>query len=146
MFEFPMTQDRRRAVIDRLAKYLVVTDGACQVENIYPLLRTELGQFVAQETANGNIRYQADVGCHDDLVMSLAITLWVLIEEGANASPLAAPIEEKSYHGMDIGAPIREARERAILAAEEETALLWEAITLNSTDGLIISPKGIYGR
>jgi hypothetical protein len=145
-FAFPMTVDRRRAVIDRLAKYLAVRDGDFLLDGMYPSLRMELGQFVTQETANKNIRYAADVGCNDDLVMSLAICLWVLVEEGQNASPTAAPIEEKSYHGMDIGAPIREARERAILAAEEETALLWESITLNGTDGLLITPKGMYGR
>lgn len=134
MFEFPMTQDRRRAVIDRLAKYLVVTDGGCQVENIYPLLRTELGQFVAQETANGNIRYQADVGCHDDLVMSMAIALWVLIEEKGDNSPLPATSETISWRptGMISLAGMREARERAILEAEEQARERWETISLNA--------------
>jgi hypothetical protein len=140
-----MTVDRRRAVIDRLAKYLAVREGDFLLDGMYPALRVELGQFVTQETANKNVRYAADVGCNDDLVMSLAITLWVLIEEGSDASPIAAPIEENSYHGMDIGAPIREARERAILAAEEEAARRWETISLNSVDGLIINPRGGYG-
>lgn len=144
-FAFPMTVDRRRAVIDRLAKYLAVREGEFLLDGMYPALRVELGQFVTQETANKNVRYAADVGCNDDLVMSLAITLWVLVEEGSDASPMAAPIEENSYHGMDIGAPIREARERAILAAEEEAARRWETISLNSVDGLIISPRGRYG-
>jgi hypothetical protein len=134
MFEFPMTQDRRRAVIDRLAKYLVVTDGACQIDNVYPLLRTELGQFVAQETANGNIRYQADVGCHDDLVMSLAIALWVLIDEKGDNSPLPATSETISWRptGMISLAGMREARERAILEAEDQARERWENIQLNA--------------
>jgi len=134
MFEFPMTQDRRRAVIDRLAKYLVVTDGACQIDNVYPLLRTELGQFVAQETANGNIRYQADVGCHDDLVMSLAIALWVLIDEKGDNSPLPATSETISWRptGVISLAGMREARERAILEAEDQARERWENIQLNA--------------
>ena len=144
-FAFPMTVDRRRAVVDRLARYLAVRDGQMTLDNMYPALRVELGQFVAQETANGNLRYAADVGCHDDLVMSLAIALWVLVEEAEDGSPQAAPIEEKTALGLDIGKPIREARERAILAAEEEAIRHWEVISLNSTDGLLIKPRGPYG-
>ena len=145
MFAFPMTVDRRRAVVDRLGKYLAVYNGNLTLDGIYPALRAELGQFVAQETANGNIRYAADVGCHDDLVMSLAIALWVLIEE-AGDSPQAAPIEEKPAFVFDIGKPIREARERAIVAAEEQTLRDWESISLNSgTDGLYMKPRGPYG-
>jgi len=143
MFAFPMTVDRRRAVVDRLAKYLAVRNGEMTLDGLYPALRVELGQFVAQETANGNIRYAADVGCHDDLVMSMAIALWVLIEE-AGDSPQAAPIEEKPAFVFDVGKPIREARERAIAAAEEQAARQWEGIALNS-DGLFITPRGPYG-
>mgnify|MGYP003654665816 CR=1 FL=1 len=134
LFEFPMTVDRRRAVIDRLAKYLVVTEGACQVENVYPLLRAELGQFVAQETANGNVRYQADVGCHDDLVMGLAITLWVWVEEMGDNSPQPAISEAivwRPTNRLDLRG-IREARERAIEEAEERSRQQWESFTLNS--------------
>lgn len=145
MFAFPMTVDRRRAVIDRLGKYLAVRDGDMTLDGLYPALRVELGQFVAQETANGNLRYAADVGCHDDLVMSLAISLWVLVEE-AGDSPQAAPIEEKPSFVFDVGKPIREARERAVAAAEEDALRQWESITLNSgTDGLYITPRGLYG-
>jgi hypothetical protein len=142
MFEFPMTVERRRAVIDRLAKYMVVSDGSCQVGNIYPLLRTELGQFVAQETLNGNVRYQADVGCHDDLVMSLAIALWVWVEEMGDSSPQPAISETimwKPTGRIDLRG-IREAREKAILEAEERANDQWETFTLNvqlfgGTDG-----------
>jgi hypothetical protein len=145
MFAFPMTVDRRRAVIDRLGKYLAVRDGDMTLDGLYPALRVELGQFVAQETANGNLRYAADVGCHDDLVMSLAISLWVLVEEGGD-SPQAAPIEEKPSFVFDVGKPVREARERAVAAAEEEALRQWENISLNSgTDGLYITPRGLYG-
>ena len=144
-FAFPMTVDRRRAVIDRLAKYLSPANGAPLLDNVYPALRVELGQFVAQETANGNIRYAADVGCHDDLVMSLAIALWILVEEGSG-SPQAAPIEEKPSYVFDVGKPIREARERAILEAEQAAMRQWETISLSSGhDGLYITPRGPYG-
>jgi hypothetical protein len=144
-FAFPMTVDRRRAVIDRLAKYLSTAHGAPMLDSIYPALRVELGQFVAQETMNGNIRYAADVGCHDDLVMSLAISLWILVEEGSG-SPQAAPIEEKTDFVFDVGRPIREAREQAILEAEAAATRQWETISLNSgQDGLYIGPRGIYG-
>jgi hypothetical protein len=145
MFAFPMTVDRRRAVIDRLAKYLVPHNGEPTLDGIYPILRVELGQFVAQETANGNVRYSADVGCHDDLVMSLAISLWILVEE-AGDSPQAAPIEEKPSFVFDVAKPIREARERAIAEAEEQALRQWESISLNSgSDGLYITPRGFHG-
>ena len=133
LFEFPMTADRRRAVIDRLAKYLVVTEGTCQIENIYPLLRTELGQFVAQETANGNVKYQADVGCHDDLVMSLAISLWVLVEERGDNSPLPAVSETIYWKPTGIISldKMREAREKAYVEAEERQQEQWDSLILN---------------
>lgn len=135
MFSFPMTQDRRKAVIDRLAKYLVPSGGEVQIDGIYPLLRMELGQFVAQETASGNIKYQADTGCHDDLCMSLAITLWLLVEEGGSGSPEPATVEDTgwTYVGELDMRPIREARQRAIAAAEEQERLQWEAFGLNTS-------------
>ena len=134
MFEFPMTQDRRRAVIDRLAKYLTFENGECLVDNIYPLLRMELGQFVTQETANGNIRYAADTGCHDDLVMSMAIALWLLVEEAGLSSPLPATTEDNTWKSTDRISmkSIREARERAIAEMEEVQRQQWETFTMGS--------------
>jgi hypothetical protein len=134
MFEFPMTQDRRRAVIDRLAKYMTVVDGGLQIDNVYPLLRAELGQFVAQETASGNVRYAADVGCHDDLVMSLAISLWVLIEETGDNSPVPALTEDVAWrptNKLDMRS-IREARNRAIDEMEQAQREQWAAFEFNS--------------
>jgi hypothetical protein len=127
-----MTVDRRRAVIDRLGKYLVFEQNECLIDNIYPLLRMELGQFVTQETANGNIRYAADTGCHDDLVMSLAIALWVLVEEGGLSSPLTADSEDLTWKptGKINLKSMREARERAIAAAEEAQMQQAEAFQL----------------
>ena len=134
MFEFPMTSDRRKAVIDRLAKYLAPSENGISISNVYPLLRSELGQFVAQETASGNVRYAADVGCHDDLVMSLAITLWVLIEEAGDSSPLAATSEEVTWrptNRLDMKG-IREARQRAIDAMEDAARERWESFSINA--------------
>jgi hypothetical protein len=135
MFSFPMTQDRRKAVIDRLAKYLVPSGGELQIDGVYPILRQELGQFVAQETASGNIKYSADVGCHDDTVMSLAITLWLLVEEGGAGSPEPATMEDTgwTYTGELDLRPMREARERAIAAVEEQERIQWEAFGLNTS-------------
>lgn len=134
LFEFPMTTDRRKAVIDRMGKYLAYSEGSCMLENIYPLLRTELGQFVTQETANGNIRYAADTGCHDDLVMSLGISLWVLIEEAGDASPLPATTEDLTWKptGRINLKPMREARERAIAQMEEIQQQQYEAFSMGS--------------
>jgi hypothetical protein len=134
IFEFPMTTDRRKAVIDRLAQYLVFEESECKIDNIYPLLRTELGQFVMQETASGSVRYAADTGCHDDLVMSIAISLWVLVEEHQLASPQTA------YSEGDIWKPtgrinlksVREARQRAIDEMEEANRQQWEAFQIAS--------------
>jgi hypothetical protein len=133
LFEFPMTVDRRRAVIDRLAKYLVFNGNECLIDNIYPLLRMELGQFVTQETANGNIRYAADTGCHDDLVMSMAIALWVLVEEGGLSSPLTTDSEDLTWKptGKVNLKSMREARERAIADMEEAQKQQWEAFGLS---------------
>lgn len=134
IFEFPMTQDRRKAVIDRLAQYLVFNNGECKIDGIYPLLRQELGQFVMQETANGNVRYAADVGCHDDLVMSMAIALWVLVEEHSLSSPLPATTEDSYWRptGRVSLKSIREARERAIAEMEEVQRQQWEAFQIGS--------------
>ena len=134
MFSFPMTVDRRRAVIDRLAKYVAVDSGEMLLQGLYPSLRMELGQFVTQETFSGNIRYAADVGCHDDLVMSLAITLWVLIEEYTNTSPSAAVVEEvtwKQPNTLDLSL-IYEERDRRIAEIDEQRENAMQLLYMNS--------------
>ena len=145
LFAFPMTVDRRRAVIDRLAKYLVVEDNDTILRGIHPSLRVELGQFVAQETANGNIRYAADVGCHDDLVMSLAIGLWVLIEEYTEASPEEAIVEDVAWRpktSINL-AKYREARDEMIAQAEEQQRQAMESFVMATE--LIQTPRGYRG-
>jgi hypothetical protein len=145
MFAFPMTVDRRRAVIDRLGKYLVTQDNQTMLRGIHPLLRVELGQFVAQETANGNIRYAADVGCHDDLVMSLAIGLWVLIEEYSDASPDEAIVEDVSWGAKTTLtlSSFREERDRRIAEAEEAQLQAYESLVMGSQ--LLQTPRGYRG-
>ncbi len=145
LFAFPMTVDRRRAVIDRLAKYLVTTDGQTLLSGIHPALRVELGQFVAQETANGNIRYAADVGCHDDLVMSLAIALWILIEEYTEASPAEAIIEDvvwKPKTTINLSR-IRDARMETIAEEEERQRHSMESFVMATE--LLQIPRGYRG-
>ena len=145
LFAFPMTVDRRKAVIDRLAKYLVVEDNETILRGIHPALRVELGQFVAQETANGNIRYAADVGCHDDLVMSLAIGLWVLVEEYTEASPEEAITEDvvwKAKNTINLS-KFREDRDKMIEAYEEQQRQAMESFVMSSE--LLQTPRGYRG-
>jgi hypothetical protein len=147
-FSFPMTVDRRRAVIDRLANYLsVAADGDLSMAGVYPALRAELGQFVMQETAAGNVRYAADVGCNDDLVMSLAIATWILIEEGGAFSPEAAVEEAPVFGGsgtMDLS-KFYEERERRAQEMQEQSGLYVSALTMSGGtpgEGLMILPPG----
>lgn len=78
VFGFPTTKATKPLIINRLAEYIVADDhGQCKLLNVHFLLREELSTFVRRE--NGTTA--ADVGCHDDLVMSLAIGLYVLLEE-----------------------------------------------------------------
>lgn len=140
-FAFPMTVDRRKAVIDRLAKYLIPnSEDELPLKNVYPSLRMELGQFVEQRTANGNVKYSADVGCHDDLVMSLAIGLWILIEEYEKSSPENTYSEQtifKGVHTLNLNA-LREQRRKFEEEQAELTQWMNEALMLNAE--LIQSP------
>jgi hypothetical protein len=78
VFGFPTTKATKPLVINRLAEYIAEgEDGQPRLVNLYKELREELATYVRRE--NGTTA--ADVGCHDDLVMSLAIGLYVLLEE-----------------------------------------------------------------
>ena len=76
----PMTASRRPLVIDSLAKALQFDKGMV-MEGIDRNFRIELGAFVV--TDNG--RVEADIGMHDDLVMSAGIMTYVLFERGSAA-------------------------------------------------------------
>ena len=80
---FPMSWQRRPLVIDRLAEHVSTAkpDGPL-LGGIYPELLGELETFVRREDG----KVAADVGCHDDLVMSAAGGLFVLLEEVSPAS------------------------------------------------------------
>ena len=78
VFGFPTTKVTKPLIINRLAEYLSPDeDGQCKLVGIHRPLREELTTYVRRE--NGTTA--ADVGCHDDLVMSTAIGLYVLLEE-----------------------------------------------------------------
>jgi hypothetical protein len=144
LFAFPMTIDRRRAIIDRLAKYLVFQDDVTLLQGVYPQLRVELGQFVTQELQNGNVRYAADVGCHDDLVMSLAITLWVLVEDYEKSSPPAAVVEDILWKPGTMNlSKIYEERDRRIAEIEESQSQSLGILQFNND--MIYYPRGSRG-
>ena len=86
---FPLSHANRPGVIDRLADNL--REDNC-VGYIHPMLRQELATFVVTE--NGKI--QADVGCHDDLVMSLAGGLWILTENARATNPPSSETRDDS--------------------------------------------------
>jgi hypothetical protein len=78
IYGFPTSRTTKPLVINRLAEYIAPDEAdQCRLLNVHKLLREELTTYVRRE--NGTTA--ADVGCHDDLVMSLAIGLYVLIEE-----------------------------------------------------------------
>ncbi len=76
-FGFSMNKQQRPKVIDRLAGYVSAkaTNGVA-LGGIDEMLLHELSTFVVRP--DGTVA--ADVGCHDDLVMSTAGALWVLTE------------------------------------------------------------------
>lgn len=83
-FAFPMTVNVRESVLLHLKDMLkmqMVPEGYVPIlGGLYPSLRNELSRFVRQapNKSTGRVKYAADSGAHDDLVMSTAITLWVL--------------------------------------------------------------------
>lgn len=125
VFSFPMSQDRRKMVIDKLAEYLANADtDNPSLRNIHPFLLEELHQFVRQELPSGTVRYAADYGCHDDLVMSLAITLWVLFEN----ADLSAPIDVDSGKSeVVVLSNMYRIRERNIQEAERIEMEAWDS-------------------
>ena len=88
-YGFPMTFARRPLVIDTLAQWL---SGDIMMGGLDPLLRQELGAFVVREDG----RVMADAGMYDDLVMSTAIWLYVLLERGVTATvgPIGGQTEQ----------------------------------------------------
>ena len=116
-----MQWKRKPLVIDRLASFLVPLEGGAseaRLAGIDPMLLDELESFV--RTDQGKV--QADVGCHDDLVMSTAIWLWVLVDEAPDATP--APTGEKP------SAPAGQAFDLSHLFVDAEAAERQEKIVM----------------
>ncbi len=80
-YGYPMSWQRRPKVIDRLASMLRydLPEELHQpmVRGLYRVLLDELNTFVTREDG----KVAADVGCHDDCVMSLAVAVTVLTDE-----------------------------------------------------------------
>jgi hypothetical protein len=131
LFSFPMSGDRRRMVIDKLADYLANANKETPtILGMNHHLLEELTQFVRQELPGGGVRYAADYGCHDDLVMSLAIALWALLE---NTDMTSAPVPDNGGE-KTTRVNLRkmyEIRERNIRAAEEAVQEEWDSFILN---------------
>ena len=127
LFAFPMSADRRRMVVDKLAEFLSTADTSTpSIRGMYPQLLEELHQFVRQDLPGGGVKYAADHGCHDDLVMSLAIALWALLENGE----ISAPVIATSSETVNL-TRMREARKRNIDAAESAIQDQWDTFVMN---------------
>jgi hypothetical protein len=128
LFSFPMSADRRRMVIDKLAEYLAdANTDKPSLRGLNHHLLEELMQFVRQELPGGGVKYAADYGCHDDLVMSLAIAMWV-VQESGDAS---APVQDDSGDVVRIHRTrMYEIREQNRLAAEEAEQQAWDSFSL----------------
>jgi hypothetical protein len=92
-YGFPMTYSRRPLVIDSLARWVNYPDQV--MGGIDPILRQELGAFVIREDG----RVMADAGMHDDMVMSAAILVYVLLERGswATEEPISEELEDQVF-------------------------------------------------
>ena len=130
LFSFPMSVDRRRMVVDKLAEYLSNADSYTPaLRGMYNALLEELQQFVRQELPGGGVRYAADYGCHDDLVMSLAIALWACLENADLSAPVTVT-SEKQKTFVDLSEMYR-LREENIKAHEALVLEEWDSFVIN---------------
>lgn len=123
LFSFPMSADRRRMVIDKLAEYLAdANTEQPSLRGLHGALTEELHQFVRQDMPGGGVKYSADAGCHDDLVMSLAISLWMVLEN----ADVSAPINVNSGQTVSVDLrKMREERSKLIAQAEADQVEAW---------------------
>ena len=78
------------------------------------------------------MRYAADYGCHDDLVMSLAIALWATLEN----ADLSAPVTTDSSTTIKLDlSNMRKKRAENIAAAEMAQIEAWDDIILGGGYG-----------
>jgi hypothetical protein len=126
IFSFPMTADRRRMVIDKLAEYLAND----LIEGIHPALLEELHQFIRLEMPGGGVKYAADYGCHDDQVMSTAITLWMALEN----NDIVAPDMSDNGSQKVTFTKMQEIRDRNREAAKQAELDSWDAVSLGGSE------------
>ena len=125
VFGFPTSRTTKPLIIDRLAEFVNKDEsGECRLVNIYPMLRDELGTFVRRE--NGTTA--ADVGCHDDLVMSLAIGVYALSEDASTVG--VGPIGERSSPETVVlsVASIFEEADRIRSLEEKSNSRMWRDV------------------
>jgi hypothetical protein len=115
-------------VVDKLAEYLANADSdKPSMRGIHTQVLEELHQFVRQELPGGGVRYAADYGCHDDLVMSLAIALWATLEN----SDLSAPAITDSSETVKLDlTKMRKIRSENIASAELAEVEAWDSFVL----------------
>lgn len=118
-YGMPMTASRRPLVVDALAKWLAYGTGNQVMEGVDRDLRLELGAFVV--TDNG--RVEADVGMHDDLVMSAAIMTYVLSETmrpAVSGGKSDSPVVMSSPQSLSLTSIWEEAEEQMRKQARQD--------------------------
>lgn len=106
---FSMNRKLRPLVVDGLAEVLSSDD--MKVFYLYEELARELETFVVTEDG----RVEADVGCHDDLVMSMGGAVYVLLEKtDIQREPVDEPEEDVKRRGTlaPMWEEIEQVRER----------------------------------
>ena len=73
--EFFTTNDSKREIIENLQVQCL--NGTIQLIKDNKLL-LEMVSYMSEKTPTGKITYNASQGCHDDLVIALALALWGL--------------------------------------------------------------------
>ncbi|MGA1753256.1 MAG: hypothetical protein ACO395_07850, partial [Pontimonas sp.] len=103
-FGFPMTGTRRPLVVDALGGWLDFEAGNV-MGGIDSELRRELGAFVVKEDG----KVGADVGMHDDIVMSTAIFVYVAEENTPKATIDAIVEQDDNIARFDVSHIFKEA-------------------------------------
>jgi hypothetical protein len=75
---YPFTAKSKNALIDNLSLMLEQRLLVLPKADIWPDGIDELESFEFSVTESGNVRTSAPVGCHDDVVIGLALAAWHL--------------------------------------------------------------------
>jgi hypothetical protein len=81
LYEFNTNQKTKPEIINRLI-HLFNTKEILLVKDEY--LRIELESFIFKQNDSGHIKFMADNGFHDDIVMALAIAIWAKENKGSS--------------------------------------------------------------